>query len=133
MVEKLYQVLNSFTHSFGIDFRRFPTRDQKRIISYLKEQQVSCCVDVGANQGQFAAGFRGIGFTGNIYSFEPQSAVYKKLESRARKDKYWHTFNYAIGEVEETSEINISRNTYSSSILEILPSHTDASAESAFI
>ncbi len=56
MIEQLYQRLNSFTHLIGIDFRRFPTRDQKRVIKYLKEQKIDNCVDVGANKAKNRTG-----------------------------------------------------------------------------
>jgi FkbM family methyltransferase len=55
-------------------------------------------LDVGANAGQFGQTMRrSVGYTGQIDSFEPQSAVFEKLTAAADGDPLWHTHNLALG------------------------------------
>jgi FkbM family methyltransferase len=76
---------------------------------------------------------RKLGFKGKILSFEPILSEFNKLSKNSKKDKNWKIYNLAIGSREEKSTINISRNSYSSSMLEILESHTSCSPDSRFI
>lgn len=91
-------------------------------------------LDVGANAGQFGQFLReDVGFGGRIVSFEPLSGPYAELSRHAAADPQWTALNFALGAEESTAEINVSRNAYSSSILDILPAHTQAEPESAVI
>jgi FkbM family methyltransferase len=55
------------------------------------------------------------------------------LRARASKDADWETFNFALGDAEGEHTINISRNSFSSSILEMLPAHEAAAPESRYV
>jgi FkbM family methyltransferase len=55
------------------------------------------------------------------------------LKISAQKDKNWILNNYALGNEDTKSVINISGNSFSSSILNMLPQHLNSAPESRFI
>jgi len=96
--------------------------------------KIDTVLDIGANSGQFAQQMRvDIGFTGRILSFEPLSTAFQSLQMNAQNDQAWEVFNYAIGDTEEKQEINIAGNSYSSSLLNMLPSHLKSAPDSKYI
>jgi FkbM family methyltransferase len=121
---------------FGYDICRFdrtshPLARRKHI---LENYEIDTVLDIGANSGQFAHELReDIGYAGRIISFEPLHEAFKSLEAHAKGDQRWEIFNIAIGDVEEKREINISGNSLSSSLLDILPAHLNAAPDSKYI
>jgi FkbM family methyltransferase len=121
---------------FGYDICRFdrtshPLARRKHI---LENYQIDTVLDIGANSGQFARELRqDIGYLDRIISFEPLGEVFKSLQAHAKGDQRWEIFNFAIGDADEKREINISANSLSSSLLDILPSHLNAAPESKYI
>jgi FkbM family methyltransferase len=99
----------------------------------VRHNNFDLVIDIGANSGQFGVILREIGYTGKIVSFEPIPAVYKLLLQTAEKSSNWETHNYAIGNQDGTLNINVSQNTYSSSILPMLHSHLEVAPESKYI
>jgi FkbM family methyltransferase len=130
---QLFSRINRVFHRAGLDFRRFPTRDQRVLLQYLKNNHVTDCFDVGANTGQYAKIFRACGFKGNIFSFEPQLAAFDKLKKSAQSDARWHPYHMALGHTDGTSVINISKNSVSSSILDLNELLIQAVPETAII
>lgn len=120
----------------GLEVRRFNPSEsaiaqRRQLISYYG---IDLVLDVGANKGQFATELRrDLLYSGEIISFEPTSNALSILLSKARSDSKWLVKNYALGDFNGTSEINISANSYSSSLLEMLPSHIMANQDSAYI
>ncbi len=77
----------------------------RRLIAHY---DVDCVIDVGANAGQYARMLRGpVGFTGTILSFEPNPAVFERLERRAARDPRWHVFNLALSDTDGTAAFHI--------------------------
>jgi FkbM family methyltransferase len=103
-----------------------------RRIHMLRSRGVSVVLDVGANAGQYAKALRSEGFHRKIVSFEPQTAAYESLSKAAANDPQWSVFNYAVGASDSMGEINIAGNSYSSSLLDMLPSHVRSAPESAY-
>jgi FkbM family methyltransferase len=103
---------------------------QKQLI---KQNQFDLVIDIGANSGQYGILLREIGYTGKIISFEPIPAIYAHLQIIAAKDPNWEVHNCAIGNQDGTIAINVSENTYSSSILPMLHTHLDAAPESRYV
>ncbi|MEO8861989.1 MAG: FkbM family methyltransferase [Ginsengibacter sp.] len=130
---KLYNRLNSLIHKTGLDLRRFPTSDQRILLKYLKDNNVNTCFDVGANTGQYAKLLRSAGFKGEIFSFEPQLKAFNKLSKSASADSHWLPFNFALGDTDTKSTINISKNSVSSSILGINTLLIEAAPETEYI
>ena len=99
----------------------------------IESSEINLVLDVGANMGQYAKELRATGYKGEIISFEPLSSAYKELLANANADGHWKAMNYALGHTNGITEINISGNTCSSSILEMLPSLMRSSPESRYV
>jgi FkbM family methyltransferase len=101
-------------------------------IKLLKHFDIQTILDVGANTGQFAYYTRKIGYKNDIISFEPLTSAFGILEKFAKSDSNWYVNNYAIGNLDGTIDINISLNSQSSSILEMMPDHVKSAPDSAY-
>jgi len=86
----------------------------QRVIS---DYAVDAIIDVGANEGGFGASVRSLGFTGDIYSFEPVAESFRKLSLAATNDPQWTVFKFALGAEENESLINVSKFSQFSSLL----------------
>jgi FkbM family methyltransferase len=78
---------------------------------------VDVVFDVGANAGFYARELRQAGYTGRIVSLEPLPGAYAELERSAADDPRWDVHMVAAGEAEATAEINVTENSWSSSLL----------------
>ncbi len=81
---------------------------EEHVAWVLRELNVNVVLDVGANRGQFAKRLRRDGYTGRIVSFEPIPHIADELEKAAAEDPDWRVLRYALGERDETVEINVS-------------------------
>jgi len=100
----------------------------------LKANGITAVFDIGANKGQFGSELRRDGYRGKIVSFEPMVAAHAVLSRRARGDKLWHIHERcAIGAHDDSTMINVSKNSGSSSILPILAEHTSNAPDSVYI
>jgi FkbM family methyltransferase len=78
--------------------------------------EVDCVLDVGAHVGEYAMSLRKAGFSGDIVSFEPVSLSFEQLNARAEADPRWYVHQIALGDADETSEINVTATTTFSSL-----------------
>jgi len=106
----------------------------KRFIHVCGSRRCECVLDVGANTGQFATKLRKTGYRGTIVSFEPLSEAHAKLSTLAKRDSNWRVARrVAVGAVDRTTTINISKNSESSSVLPMLDRHVVAAPRSEYI
>lgn len=95
---------------------------------------IDLVLDVGANTGQFAQYLRnGVGYSGRIISFEPLGGAFRVLRETAAGDPRWAVMNCALGETAANAEINVAGNSFSSSLLPMLPAHDNSAPESTYI
>lgn len=80
----------------------------------LRELDVNCVLDVGANQGQYAGALREAGYRGRIVSFEPLPHLVAEVERRAAADPDWMVVPVALGDEDREAEINVVPGTMSS-------------------
>jgi FkbM family methyltransferase len=99
----------------------------------LKEREVSLVLDVGANAGQYATRLRADGYRGRIISFEPLGAPYARLEAFAADDPNWETRRIALGAAAARKTINVSENSYSSSLLPICDVTVTAAPDARYV
>lgn len=100
----------------------------------LERACIDAVLDVGANAGEFAMELRAdLGWRGRIVSFEPLAAAHAVLAGRAAADGRWDAHAFALGDGDGTARIGVAGNSYSSSLLEMLPAHVDAAPESAMV
>jgi FkbM family methyltransferase len=95
----------------GLDIVRFPSTSIHTfngfLLRLLRELEIDCVLDVGANVGQYGANLRAIGYEGSIVSFEPVDASYRSLSTRAAGDDGWRTVPIALGATGATGEMNV--------------------------
>jgi FkbM family methyltransferase len=123
--------LRAALHKRNLDLVRDPF--PHRIVTTLGWLGLGTVLDVGANIGQYGSALRSSGFTGRIVSCEPLPDAYAHLARRARSAKDWTALNTAVGEAPGTLEMNVSANSYSSSVLPMTDAHLDAAPGSQFI
>lgn len=118
---KLIKVVDQFNNSY-------------RLTLALKEKNIDCILDVGANKGQFVKELRFYGYKNKVISFEPLLEAHKKLIETARNDNEWDIFRpIALGNKNLKNTINISKNSVSSSILNMTKEHFSNASDSRFI
>lgn len=99
----------------------------------LDSYKINVVLDVGANSGQYAQELRSIKYKNRILSFEPLSSAYAQLVKNRKLDASWEIFNLAMGDTDGKAIINIAGNSYSSSILKMLPAHVKSAPTSGYI
>lgn len=115
-----------------VGFSLVPRQSDHRSLARLAiDLDVNALIDIGANQGQFAAEARRAGFAGPMVSFEPGSAAFESLQRNAGGDPAWEVLNLAVGAGRSQATLNVSRNSVSSSLRRPLPTHLDAAPLSA--
>lgn len=85
---------------------------------WLQELEINTIIDVGANEGQFIKYINKVLPNKKIYAFEPIKACYDQLVENT-KSLNITLFNCGLSDQNSTTEINISNNLASSSILEM--------------
>lgn len=93
--------------------------------AWLQNRNIQTVLDIGANTGQFARRIHEIIPNAKIISFEPIKHCYEDLV-RNTEGLNVRAFNFALGDSNEQSEINISKQTPSSSLLEMADLHKNA-------
>lgn len=125
--------IKQILRKFKIQIKRYPDSDARRRLQIMKQLKIDFVFDVGANSGQYVKNLRELGFHDKAISFEPIEIVFKELNKTAKNDSFWITENFAIGNQNTESVINISQNTYSSSILLMLPAHYESEPTSKYV
>lgn len=95
--------------------------------SWLKDKNIETVLDIGANTGQFANRIHEILPQAKIISFEPIKQCFDQLVANTSGINV-KAFNFALGDTEEQAEINVSKQTPSSSLLEMADLHSSAFA-----
>jgi len=94
---------------------RAPAPDERAQL--LDERRIDVVVDVGANEGLYAARLRAHGYHGRIVSLEPLSLAFAKLERASAADARWQCIRTAVGARSGTATLNVAGNWASSSLL----------------
>ncbi len=74
---------------------------------YIKSLKASCIFDVGANSGEFSLLARAAFPTARLVCFEPHPEAFATLNKVMRKDKYFQSFQIALGEKEESGVMHL--------------------------
>lgn len=130
------KIIQSFFRYLGFDLKRYlPSNSAPaQLIRVLELAKIDLIFDIGANKGQFVNEIRENGYMGNIVSFEPLSSARSELLLSASKDPLWVVHEQsAIGDQDGEAEIFIAGNSVSSSLLEMLDSHSNAAVDSHYI
>ncbi|GAA4672619.1 FkbM family methyltransferase [Nocardioides nanhaiensis] len=104
-----------------------------RLSRALAARDVTAVLDVGANVGQYATLLRRAGYTGRVVSCEPLSGAFEQLQRRAAGDATWTTLRTAVGRERGETTINVSANSFSSSLLPMTDAHRESAPGSAYV
>ncbi len=100
---------------------------------FLKYHNINLVLDVGADIGLYGHAVRHNGFSGRIVSFEPRKRGFEHLKKWSSKDPLWDAENYALGDFDGESEINVSENQVSSSLLDLSKKSVEIVPETQYI
>ncbi|MBX2895003.1 MAG: FkbM family methyltransferase [Cyclobacteriaceae bacterium] len=130
MIKKIIQ---SCLQKIGYEVKKYPSPELKSRLRAMENFKINKILDVGANAGQFGKSMRSQGFRGEIVSFEPLSSAFGLLKKHSQNDANWTIHNMAIGDTDGEITINVSKNSFSSSIRNMLPTHLENASESVYI
>jgi FkbM family methyltransferase len=121
--------------SLGLEVTRYPVGlPMHYLVKQLEVNAVSCVLDVGASDGEYALDLRRFGYRGRILSFEPLSDAFRRASDAATFDEGWHVLPYALGPENRTVTIHVAGNSgRSSSLLPMLDAHREALPNASFI
>ena len=112
----------------GYTFGRHPMN------RFFRDHDFDVVLDVGANRGQYASELRKkFSYTNRIVSFEPMKKAFELLTRKMGDDPSWVGKNWALGAESGEQVINIAGNSASSSLLGMLPAHSDVVPGSAYV
>lgn len=127
------QLINRLLKETGYQLKRYPDPYLVRRMEIINQNNIDTLFDIGANAGQYAIEMRKLGYRKKIISFEPLKSAFEDLKKASSKDINWIINNYALGDEDINGIINVSANSWSSSILTILPLHLKNAPGSEFI
>jgi FkbM family methyltransferase len=119
LVELIKQMIHRGLRLFGADVHRYAHTLPAVRRRTLNELGIDLVLDVGANQGQYARELRRSGYSGRIVSFEPLPEAFDHLAEAFSSDPLWEGHQLALGETDGRTQINVSGNSVSSSVLEM--------------
>lgn len=132
-LNNMKQAVKNFIRGMGYDLHKASSNPIFQLGQSLRVHDIDLILDIGANVGQFAKGLREIGYKGRIVSFEPLVDAHHILSQTARGATGWAVHERcAIGDRIGTTQINVSANSVSSSVLPMLQSHSEAAPKSVF-
>lgn len=134
LIKRILSKTNYRISKFDKDYITYPFAQTNEgiLTNLLSENKISITFDVGANVGQWANDLRISGYKHRIISFEPLQKAFKILSSTCLLDDLWSSHNYGLGDTDGVSEINVSRNSVSSSLLPMSKTHLEAEPKSSF-
>jgi FkbM family methyltransferase len=109
----------------GFDLER-----RRRLLASL---HIDLLLDVGANVGQYALGMRRLGYRGPIVSFEPMKSALVGLRAAAAADGGWQVVGSGVSDLQGTAQLNVAKNSISSSLLPMEEMHARMSPKSAYV
>ena len=129
------ELLHKLCRTCGVDFVSYspishPLARRRRL---LETYNINVVLDVGANTGGYGTQLRSLGYRRKIISFEPIKVAFRHLQAAAASDGLWQVHNFALGDRDESTSINVARNIDSSSLLEMLPAHVQAAPQSEYV
>ncbi len=132
----LRQAVKSLAAAAGVTIQRVSPYSSPmiRLAMLLDRLQTQVVLDIGANEGQFAADLRAAGYHGRIVSVEPLAAAHAALTRAAAMDNKWTVADRcAVGAAAGKAALHVAENSVSSSLREMTQAHLDAAAESQYV
>lgn len=129
--ERAKLAVRGVLHRADLELSRDPYAH--RLARTLDTYEIDTILDIGANVGQYATMARRAGYAGRIISCEPLTGAYGQLAGRARRDDQWSVLRTAVGREPGTTTINVSANSFSSSVRPMTDAHLTNAPGSEYI
>ena len=133
MLKRIGRPLNKLLHSFGYNLATTQTIIPK--ISggnWAERLNIQTIIDIGSNEGQFIKEIETTLPGRKIFAFEPIPGCFKKMVANTVSSNVT-AYNIGLSDIDGTTEINISSNLVSSSILQMEELHKSSYPESQYI
>ena len=123
----------------GFDVVRCPYWNEfaHRRAILLESHSIDLVLDIGANTGQYGNEIREHGYNGRLISFEPSTAAFEQLKTRAAMDTAWEVMNLALGREPGIGDLRVAASSAASSLrmplatqLEVAPTSKTVGVES---
>ena len=132
MYKVLTLAVRKFLNSMGYEIVRYQdSLTSIKVGNWLQNLKIETIIDIGSNEGQFIQSITKILPGGRIYAFEPIPSCYTRLIENTRTLQV-KAFNCGLSDVNGHTEINVSNNLVSSSILGMKDLHRNMYPESAY-
>lgn len=108
--------------------RHFLSDDYLQINALLSLFEIGTVIDIGANKGQFAKQILGDKtYRGRVISFEAEERSHRILEQEAAKNQRWFVGpKCALGSSQGEAQLHVSKNSVSSSLLNVTQKHIES-------
>jgi FkbM family methyltransferase len=114
----VHRLVRPVLRKFGYSVSRYPTQSTRDFFRLLDAHHIDMILDIGANTGQFGNWLLDFGYKGHILSFEPLPQEYNALLKASKRSPLWKVAERCgLGNAEGWTEMNISENSVSSSML----------------
>lgn len=133
MIKPINRAIRKVLNVFGYEIVKLKNLSLDISIGeWINKINIETIIDVGSNEGQFIKKIDGIIPGRKIIAFEPIKSVYEIL-LRNTKGLNITVHNMALSDENTTSEINVSKNFVSSSVLDMESIHKKVYPESEYI
>jgi FkbM family methyltransferase len=133
MLKKIGRPLNKILHSFGYNLAAIHTIIPKTTGgNWAEKLNIKTIIDIGSNEGQFINEIESVLPGRKIYAFEPIPACFKKMVANTAASNVT-AYNAGLSDIDGSTEINVSNNLVSSSILEMAELHKTSYPESQYV
>ena len=117
----LTKFIQNFFSLFGLIVKRKKNHydSKKNFFQSLKYNKINSLIDVGAHEGNFIIDILKKIPNMKVISFEPVNSSFNILNKNSEKYNNWKTYPYALGNIDQKTEINISDYSEANSFLTI--------------
>jgi len=127
------RLLKKFVRKFGVSLERVNIHNTPilQTLGCINSRNCNLVLDVGANEGQFALELLNNGFDKKIISFEPGKDAFDKLCRKSKSFENWFVAERAaVGSSINDLVLNVTKNSVSSSILNVTNLHIQTASGS---
>lgn len=115
-MEFVRKIIKKGLNTLGVEIKRF-SKWEKDKYAWLEAYDINTILDIGANEGQFAQEIHEVFPNAFIYSFEPLSSCFERLQKNMDRVEKFKAFMFAIGDFNGEKHIYKNEFSPSSSIL----------------
>jgi FkbM family methyltransferase len=129
------KIIKNIASKFGFQISKIAPNNcpSYQLQKFYDEMNIDLIIDIGANEGQFIRDARKWGYRGEVWSFEPSRCAFNLLYQNSINDPKWCIYHQAVGDFDGEIELNISKNSVSSSILGMEKLHLETALSSIYI